>query len=79
MGRRLPKMSTDFMEVRKMCEANAYLVKDGKEELIMEGVDILRPESESIYIQDIFGEQRWVKGHIKELNLIQHRIVLMAD
>jgi predicted RNA-binding protein len=61
-----------------MCEANAYLVKEGKEELIMNGVDILRPESENVYLQDIFGEQRWVKGRIKEMNLVQHRIVLIA-
>ena len=27
-----------------MCEAKAYLVKDGKEILIMESVDIVEPE-----------------------------------
>jgi predicted RNA-binding protein len=59
-----------------MCEANAYLVKGGNEELIMESVDILRPEGGRIYIQDIFGEQRWVEARIKEMNLVQHRIVL---
>ena len=62
-----------------MCEANAYVIKDGKEELIMTGVDILRPDEGKIYIQDIFGEQRWVKGRIMEMNLIQHRIVLAED
>jgi predicted RNA-binding protein len=62
-----------------MCEANAYLVKAGEEELVMESVDILRPEGESVYIQDIFGEQRWVKAHLKEMNLVQHRIVLVED
>jgi predicted RNA-binding protein len=60
----------------EMCEANAYLVTGNNEELIMESVDILRPEGERIYIQDIFGAQRWVKGRIKEMNLVQHRIVL---
>lgn len=59
-----------------MCEANAYLVKGGEEELVMVSVEILRPEGESVYIRDIFGEQRWVKAHIKEMNLVQHRIVL---
>jgi predicted RNA-binding protein len=62
-----------------MCEANAYLVKGDKEELLMENIDILRPEGESVYIQDIFGEQRWIKAHIKEMNLVQHRIVLEND
>jgi predicted RNA-binding protein len=62
-----------------MCEANAYLIKNGKEELIMESVDILRPEGARVYIQDIFGGQRWVSGRIGEMNLVEHRIVLIED
>jgi predicted RNA-binding protein len=63
----------------KMCEANAYLIKNGEEELIMRSVDILRPEDGMIYIQDVFGEQRWLKAHIKEMNLVEHRIVFVED
>lgn len=32
-----------------MCEANAYLVKDGKEELVMESVDIVRLECPCLF------------------------------
>lgn len=63
----------------KMCEANAYLVKDEKEELIMESIDVLKPEGEDLFMQDIFGGQRWVRGRIKELNLVQHRIVIVEE
>lgn len=66
-------------EENQMCEANAYLTSGNEEELFMSSVDILRPERDGIYIQDIFGEQRWVKAHIKEMNLVQHRIVLEKD
>ena len=59
-----------------MCEANAYLLKDGEEELVMESVDILRPEANAIYLQDIFGGQRTIKARIKEMNLVDHRILL---
>lgn len=59
-----------------MCEANAYLTRDGQEELLMENVDILRPEGESVYLRDIYGEQRWIKASLKEMNLVDHRIVL---
>ncbi|HQN20148.1 MAG TPA: CooT family nickel-binding protein [Syntrophobacteraceae bacterium] len=62
-----------------MCEANAYLMKDGEEELIMKSVDILRPENGSIYLQDVFGQQRWVNARIKEMNLVEHRIVFVED
>jgi predicted RNA-binding protein len=59
-----------------MCEANAYLNKENQEELVLEDVMILRPEEGEIYLQNIFGEQKKVKARIKEMNLIDHRIVL---
>ncbi len=59
-----------------MCEANAYLVKEGKEELILEDISILRPEKDELYLQNIFGEQKRIKARIKEMNLIDHRIIL---
>jgi predicted RNA-binding protein len=62
-----------------MCEANAYLVKDGEEKIIMENVDILRPEENGIYLQDIFGGQRTIKARIKEMNLVEHRILLEEE
>ncbi len=59
-----------------MCEANAYLLKEGKEELILEDLSVLRPEPEGLYLQNIFGEQKRVKARIKEMNLLDHRIIL---
>lgn len=59
-----------------MCEANAYLIKDGEETLVMESVDILRPEKNGIYLQDIFGGQRSIKARIREMTLVEHRILL---
>ncbi len=59
-----------------MCESNAYLVKEGKEELILEDLMILRPEGDELYLQNIFGEQKKIKARLKELNLIDHRILL---
>ncbi|MGE0083931.1 MAG: CooT family nickel-binding protein [Desulfococcaceae bacterium] len=58
-----------------MCEANAYLIKDGKEELIMEAVDILEPEGENLWqLVGIFGDQKTVKGKISGMNLVNHKI-----
>ena len=59
-----------------MCEANAYLLQDGEEQLIMENVDVVRPDSNGIYLQDIFGGQRTVKARIKEMKLVDHKILL---
>jgi predicted RNA-binding protein len=59
-----------------MCEANAYLNKGNKEALVLEDITILRPEDSEIYLQNIFGEQKRVKARIKEVNLVDHRIIL---
>lgn len=59
-----------------MCEANAYLYKDGKDELILEAVDVLEPHEEGGFrLVSIFGDQRIVRGKIRRMNLVDHRIV----
>ncbi|MEW5724625.1 MAG: CooT family nickel-binding protein [Thermodesulfobacteriota bacterium] len=58
-----------------MCEAAAYLVKDGDEELILEAVDVIEPEDGGYRLVSIFGEQKYVNGRIKSINLVNHRVV----
>jgi predicted RNA-binding protein len=59
-----------------MCEANAYFTKNGKEELIMESVDVIEPEDEGAWrLIGIFGDQKTVKGRIKGLQLVDHKIL----
>jgi predicted RNA-binding protein len=59
-----------------MCEANAYVYSNGKEELYLESVDIMRPEEGKIYLRNLFGEQKIFEGEIKEVSLLKHKIVL---
>ncbi len=59
-----------------MCEANAYVYKDGKEEIYLENVDIMRPEGGKIYLRNLFGEQKLFDGELKEISLLKHKIVL---
>jgi predicted RNA-binding protein len=62
-----------------MCEADAYLIKDGIKRVIMESVDIMRPEGEDIYLENLFGEGVRIKARIKEMNLVDHRILLVEN
>jgi len=59
-----------------MCEANAYLRKDGKEEMLMEMVDKVTPQEDGLVLEDIFGRRKVIKARITELALVEHRIVL---
>jgi predicted RNA-binding protein len=58
-----------------MCEAAAYLYKEGREELVLEAVDQIEPENDGYRLVSIFGEQRIVKGRIKSINLVAHRVI----
>ena len=62
-----------------MCEANAYLVEDGKEELLLEMVDKVVPQEDGLMLEDIFGRRKIVKARIIELALVDHRIVLQKE
>ncbi len=59
-----------------MCEANAYLVRGDQEELVMEGVDVMEPRGEELYLRSIFGEQKFLRAKLKSTSLVEHRILL---
>jgi predicted RNA-binding protein len=49
---------------------------DGKRELIMESVGLLRPEGAGIYLRSIFGEEKTIPAILAEMNLTGHSITL---
>ncbi|MCK9377360.1 MAG: CooT family nickel-binding protein [Syntrophobacterales bacterium] len=61
-----------------MCEATAYLLKDGEEELVLKDVDVIEPDGDNVRIVNIFGEQKVLKAAIHSLNLINHKVILVA-
>jgi predicted RNA-binding protein len=62
-----------------MCEADAYLIKDGIKKIIMGNVEIMRPEGENIYLENLFGEKLQIKARIREMNLVDHCILLVEN
>ncbi|MFZ0450600.1 MAG: CooT family nickel-binding protein [Desulfatiglandaceae bacterium] len=61
-----------------MCEATAYVLKDGREELLLENVDFLENRGDQVKMLSLFGEEIVFKGHIKNLSLLDHKILLEA-
>jgi predicted RNA-binding protein len=59
-----------------MCEASAFFLKDGKEDLILESVDEITPEGDKEFrLVNIFGEQKIIKAKLKSMNLVSHKIL----
>jgi len=59
-----------------MCEASAYLIQDGNEELILENVDELHREGDVIRMVNLFGDQKAVEARIKMISFVENKIVL---
>jgi len=62
-----------------MCEANAYIMEEDKEKLVMEAVDKVDPVEDGVLLVSIFGEQKFIKGHIFSLSLVDHKIYIKSQ
>ncbi len=60
-----------------MCEATAYILRNGQEEIFLPDVDIIEPEGDGLRLVSIFGEQRVIKADIASLNLVNHKVILV--
>ncbi len=60
-----------------MCDTNAYIWKDEEnEELYLESVTLIRPEDGSVYLKNLFGEEKRFEGRIREVSLKTNRVLL---
>ena len=62
-----------------MCEANAYYMEEENEILVMEAVDRVEPEEDGVRLISIFGEQKFIKGVIHSLSLVDHKIFILPS
>jgi len=52
------------------------MVHDGREELILESVDVVEPQADGGFLLvNIFGHQKTVRGKLKTMNLVNHKIL----
>ncbi len=58
-----------------MCEADAYILRDNKKELVLKSVDLVKPQDDGYLLVDIYGSQKTVKGRLKKMNLVNHEII----
>ncbi len=63
-----------------MCESNVFLKKqDGTETLIMENVAAITPSGTNTFLlKGLLGDRQEISGRIEDINLMAHKIVLVA-
>ena len=58
-----------------MCEAHAYILKDGEEKKVLESVDSVEFEGDEVNLISIFGEQKTLKARLKLYDNTKSKIV----
>jgi predicted RNA-binding protein len=59
-----------------MCESTVYMLRDGKEELVLESVDILENQEDHVKLISMFGEEETIEARVKSFSLVDHKIIL---
>ena len=59
-----------------MCEANAFVLEDGEQKLVMEAVDTIEPQTGGICLTNIFGEQKVLNAQVHSLSLVDNKVYL---
>ena len=59
-----------------MCESNAFTNKGGKEELVLKDVGMIQQSGDTVFLADILGNKKELKGRIKEIDFIKHKVII---
>jgi predicted RNA-binding protein len=59
-----------------MCDLKAYLKKNDREELLLEAVNLVRVDHGEVTMRNLFGEEKKVRGEVREVSLAKNRLVI---
>ncbi|AIS53122.1 hypothetical protein TKV_c19780 [Thermoanaerobacter kivui] len=59
-----------------MCESRVVLLENGKENEIMDNVIYIKPQNGKLVMYDLLGEEKMIDAVIKEIKLLDHKIIL---
>jgi predicted RNA-binding protein len=62
-----------------MCDLTAFVLKQGKEELLLESVNHVRVEKGEVVLRNLFGEEKKVRGEVREVSLVRNRVVIVEQ
>lgn len=59
-----------------MCQTVAYVIEEGREVEVLQDVVTVVPLEDAIRMVNLFGEEKVVRGRIKQIDLLTHRILI---
>jgi len=64
------------IEEAAMCDLKAYVRNNDREELVLESVNHIRSEGGEVVLRNLFGEEKRIKGEVREVSLTKNRVIL---
>ncbi len=61
-----------------MCDLKAFIRKNDREELLLESVNLIRTEKGEVVLRNLFGEEKRVRGEVREVSLVKNRLLVEA-
>ncbi|NLZ51794.1 MAG: CooT family nickel-binding protein [Thermoanaerobacteraceae bacterium] len=62
-----------------MCESKVFILENGQEKKLMDNVIHIEPQDGKLFMYDLLGEQKIVDAVIKEVRLLEHKIILESE
>ncbi|HEY41591.1 MAG TPA: CooT family nickel-binding protein [Dehalococcoidia bacterium] len=59
-----------------MCLSKVYFDRDGQKEIVLEEVASIVATGGKLQLKTLFGEQKVIDAHIKEVDLLAHSVLL---
>jgi predicted RNA-binding protein len=59
-----------------MCDLKAYVKIHDEEKPLLESVNHIRVEGGEVTVRNLFGEEKKVRGEVREVSLVKNRVVI---
>jgi predicted RNA-binding protein len=60
-----------------VCDLKAYVLNNDKEEFLLESVNHVRSEAGEVVLRNLFGEEKRVRGEVREVSLVKNRVLIV--
>lgn len=59
-----------------MCDLKAYVKEGAQERLVLEAVNSIRAEGGEVVLRNLFGEEKRVRGEVREVSLAKSKVIV---
>jgi predicted RNA-binding protein len=59
-----------------MCDLKVYVKHQDREDMVLEAVNLIRTEGGEVILRNLFGEEKRVRGEVREVSLVKNRVVI---